>query len=131
MPIPWSDDGYYIPESFFPGRHPFYLAGLFYIQEPSAMLPANVLKARPGEHVLDLCAAPGGKTVKIAADMLGKGILIANDINETRVRALVRNVELAGCSSRSASRRTASIPISRRGTVNIVDAKVPGLALTS
>ena len=97
--IPWSDDGYYIPNGFFPGRHLFYLAGLFYLQEPSAMLPANILEARPGEHILDLCAAPGGKTAKIAADMKGAGILISNDINETRVKALVRNVELMGCSN--------------------------------
>ncbi|MHB1485462.1 MAG: RsmB/NOP family class I SAM-dependent RNA methyltransferase [Saccharofermentanales bacterium] len=95
--VPWSDDGYYIPADFMPGKHFYYPAGLFYIQEPSAMLPANVLDAKPGEHVLDLCAAPGGKTVKIAADMKGEGILISNDINETRVKALVRNVELAGC----------------------------------
>ena len=94
--IPWSDDGYYISNDFFPGRHFFYLAGLFYIQEPSAMLPANVLVAKPGEHILDLCAAPGGKTAKIVADMKGEGILFSNDINETRVKALVRNVELMG-----------------------------------
>ncbi len=97
--VPWSDDGYYITNDFFPGRHFFYLAGLFYVQEPSAMLPAHVLDAKPGEHILDLCAAPGGKTAKIAADMKGKGILFSNDINETRVKALVRNVELMGCTN--------------------------------
>ncbi len=95
--VPWSNDGFYIPDESAPGKHPFYLAGLYYLQEPSAMLPAAVLDAKPGEHILDLCAAPGGKTVKIAADMRGEGILISNDINETRVKALVRNVELAGC----------------------------------
>lgn len=97
--VPWSSDGYYIPCDFFPGKHPFYQAGLFYIQEPSAMLPAFALQAEPGDHVLDLCAAPGGKTVKIAADLQGKGILFSNDINEVRVKALVRNVELAGCTN--------------------------------
>jgi len=95
-PVPWASDGFYYNEEESPGRHPFYHAGLYYIQEPSAMLPAEVLDARPGERVLDLCAAPGGKTVRIAAGMKGKGILVANDINPERVKALVKNIELCG-----------------------------------
>jgi NOL1/NOP2/sun family putative RNA methylase len=95
-PIPWTSDGFYYPEGEAPGKHPYYHAGLYYIQEPSAMLPGEVLNAQPGERVLDLCAAPGGKTVKIAAGMKGKGILVANDINAERVKALVKNVELCG-----------------------------------
>ncbi len=63
--VPWSDDGWFIPKDSHPGRHPYYSAGLFYIQEPSAMLPAFLANAGPGERVLDLCAAPGGKTVKL------------------------------------------------------------------
>src|SRR5690554_2703985 len=59
--VPWSDDGLYIPDDFKPGLLRQYKAGLYYIQEPSAMLPAAVLAARPGEKILDLCAAPGGK----------------------------------------------------------------------
>jgi NOL1/NOP2/sun family putative RNA methylase len=97
--IPWSDDGYYLPGEIHPGRHPYHKAGLFYLQEPSAMLPAYVLSAMPEDKVLDLCAAPGGKTVKIAADMKRKGILISNDINRERVKALRRNVENAGCTN--------------------------------
>jgi len=94
--IPWAHDGFYYKEGESPGKHPYYHAGLYYIQEPSAMLPAAVLNPQPGEHVLDLCAAPGGKSVQIAAGMKGKGILVANDINSDRVKALVKNLELCG-----------------------------------
>jgi NOL1/NOP2/sun family putative RNA methylase len=94
--VPWARDGFYYPEGESPGKHPYYHAGLYYIQEPSAMLPGEVIDARPGERILDLCAAPGGKTVQIAAGMKGKGILIANDISSDRVKALVKNIELCG-----------------------------------
>lgn len=95
-PVPWTPDGFYYAEGESPGRHPYYHAGLYYIQEPSAMLPGQVLGALPGERVLDLCAAPGGKTVQIAAAMKGEGLLVANDINADRVKALVKNIELCG-----------------------------------
>jgi len=94
--VPWTSDGFYYSACDTPGRHPYYHAGLYYIQEPSAMLPAEILGAQPGERVLDLCAAPGGKTVRIAAGMKGKGLLVANDINRDRVKALVKNIELCG-----------------------------------
>lgn len=95
-PVPWTEDGFYISGDDAPGRHPYYHAGLYYIQEPSAMLPGQILGARPGERVLDLCAAPGGKTVQIAAAMDGAGLLVSNDINAERVKALVKNIELCG-----------------------------------
>ncbi|MGI6777272.1 MAG: RsmF rRNA methyltransferase first C-terminal domain-containing protein [Acetivibrionales bacterium] len=95
-PIPWTKDGFYYRKGESPGRHPYYYAGIYYIQEPSAMFPAEVLAAIPGERVLDLCAAPGGKTVQIAAGMKGQGILVANDISPNRVKALVKNIELYG-----------------------------------
>jgi NOL1/NOP2/sun family putative RNA methylase len=94
--VPWTRDGFYYREGASPGRHPYYYAGLYYIQEPSAMLPGEVLDARPGERILDLCAAPGGKTVQIAAGMRGQGLLVANDISSDRVKALVKNIELCG-----------------------------------
>jgi len=94
--VQWADGGFYISGEDTPGRHPFYHAGLYYIQEPSAMLPGQILGAQPDEKVLDLCAAPGGKTVQIAAAMKGKGLLISNDINTERVKALVKNIELCG-----------------------------------
>ena len=95
-PVPWTTDGFYYREGDNPGRHPYYYAGLYYIQEPSAMLPGAVIGAGPGDKVLDLCAAPGGKTVQMAAQMKGRGLLVANDINTERVKALVKNVELCG-----------------------------------
>jgi NOL1/NOP2/sun family putative RNA methylase len=95
-PVPWTTDGFYISGEDAPGRHPYYHAGAYYIQEPSAMLPGQILGAQPGERVLDLCAAPGGKTVQIAAAMKGKGLLVTNDISAERVKALVKNIELCG-----------------------------------
>lgn len=95
-PVPWASDGFYLEEETRPGIHPYYHAGLYYIQEPSAMLPAQLLAARPGDRVLDLCAAPGGKTVRLAADMENSGILVSNDINPKRLKALVKNIELSG-----------------------------------
>jgi len=97
--IPWSDDGYYIPQNMYPGRHPLYNSGIFYIQEPSAMLPGRIADVKPGERILDICAAPGGKTLKLASDMEGEGILFSNDINSERTKALIRNIELAGCTN--------------------------------
>jgi NOL1/NOP2/sun family putative RNA methylase len=94
--VPWSDDGYYLEEDTRPGIHPYYHAGLYYIQEPSAMLPAQLLAARPGDRVLDLCAAPGGKTVRLATDMQNQGLLLSNDINPKRIKALIKNIEISG-----------------------------------
>lgn len=95
-PIPWTKDGFYIKSEERPGKHPHYYAGLYYIQEPSAMLPANLLKPDKGDVVLDLCAAPGGKTMQMAAMMKNEGLLVANDISSNRLRALIRNAELMG-----------------------------------
>lgn len=95
-PVPWTTDGFYYSEGDNPGRHPYYYAGLYYIQEPSAMLPGAVIGVRPGDRVLDLCAAPGGKSVQMAAQLKGQGLLVSNDINADRVKALVKNIELCG-----------------------------------
>ena len=94
--IPWTKDGFYYEQDQSPGKHPYYYAGLYYIQEPSAMAPAEILGAQPGERVLDLCAAPGGKTMQIAASMKGQGVLVANEINSSRIKALIKNIELCG-----------------------------------
>lgn len=98
-PVSWSDDGFYVPAGSQPGKLVYHAAGLYYIQEPSAMLPAMVLGARPGERIMDLCAAPGGKTCRIAADLRGEGLLWANEISADRARALLHNVELTGCTN--------------------------------
>ncbi|MCM3340350.1 RsmB/NOP family class I SAM-dependent RNA methyltransferase [Paenibacillus sp. MER TA 81-3] len=95
-PIPWTMDGYYISNKARPGKHPYYHAGLYYIQEPSAMAPVQCLDVRPHDRVLDLCAAPGGKSVQIAARLGEEGVLVTNDIHPDRTKALVRNIELYG-----------------------------------
>jgi NOL1/NOP2/sun family putative RNA methylase len=95
-PIPWVSNGFYIDEKERPAKHPYYHAGLYYIQEPSAMAPVQVLDVKPGERVLDLCAAPGGKSTQIAAGLQGEGMLVSNDLSESRAKALVKNIELFG-----------------------------------
>lgn len=78
------------------GQSPLYAAGVFYLQEPSAMTPASRLPIEPGERVLDLCAAPGGKATELNARLAGTGLLVANDISNARAKALLRNLELFG-----------------------------------
>lgn len=95
-PIPWIDNGFFYDENDRPSRHPYYFAGLYYLQEPSAMTPANRFSVNPGEYVLDLCAAPGGKATELGAKLQGKGFLVANDISNSRAKALLRNLELFG-----------------------------------
>ncbi len=94
--IPWIENGYYYDGKEQPARHPYYYAGLYYIQEPSAMTPASLLPVTPGDKVLDLCAAPGGKSTELAAKLKGEGILVANDISNSRAKALLKNIELFG-----------------------------------
>ena len=95
-PVPWIRGAYYYQEEDAVTRHPYYYAGLYYIQEPSAMTPASVLEVLPGDRVLDLCAAPGGKATALGAKLAGEGLLVANDISASRCRALLRNIELFG-----------------------------------
>lgn len=97
--VPWISNGYFYEAEDIPAKHPFYSAGLYYLQEPSAMTPASRLKVQPGERVLDLCAAPGGKATELGAALQGEGLLVANDINTARARALLRNLELFGISN--------------------------------
>ena len=94
--IPWCTNGYYYPEKIRAAKHPYYYAGLYYIQEPSAMAPASVLPVTPGDAVLDLCAAPGGKSTELGARLEGEGLLVSNDISNSRARALLKNLELFG-----------------------------------
>ncbi|SDY12235.1 NOL1/NOP2/sun family putative RNA methylase [Evansella caseinilytica] len=95
-PIPWTAAGYYYQESDRPGKHPYHDAGLYYIQEPSAMAVGEIVAPQPGEKVLDLCAAPGGKTTHLAAKMKQQGLLLANEIHPARSRILSQNVERLG-----------------------------------
>lgn len=94
--VPWCETGFYIEDGMKPGKHPYYHAGLYYIQEPSAMSPAEALDVHPGDLVLDLCAAPGGKSTQLAAKLEGQGVLVTNDINSERTKALAKNIELYG-----------------------------------
>lgn len=95
-PLPWAENGFsYDPETR-PGKHPYHEAGAYYLQEPSAMAPAAMLGARPGERVLDLCAAPGGKSTQLADAMGGQGLLVSNEINPKRAKVLSRNIERMG-----------------------------------
>ncbi|WP_340022659.1 RsmB/NOP family class I SAM-dependent RNA methyltransferase [Paenibacillus sp. FSL K6-1096] len=95
-PIPWCPSGFYTGEGARPGKHPYYHAGLYYIQEPSAMAPVELLDVQPGDRVLDLCAAPGGKSTQIAAKLQGEGLLVTNDLHPERTKALAKNLELYG-----------------------------------
>jgi len=96
-PVPWISNGfYYDGDRVQPAKHPYYFAGLYYLQEPSAMTPADRIPIIPGERVLDVCAAPGGKATELGAKLQGEGVLIANDISNSRARGLLKNLELFG-----------------------------------
>lgn len=95
-PIPWCPTGFYTEDGARPGKHPHYHAGLYYIQEPSAMAPVELLDVQPGDRVLDLCAAPGGKSTQISAKLSGEGLLVSNDLHPERTKALAKNLELYG-----------------------------------
>lgn len=96
-PIPWCPEGFYVEDDDFRlGKHPYYHLGLYYIQEPSAMIPAELLAPEPGDKVADLCAAPGGKTTQIASQLKGSGFILSNDFNPKRTKALAKNIKMMG-----------------------------------
>lgn len=94
--VPWCQEGFYYGIEEKPAKHPYYFAGLYYIQEPSAMSPGAYLPIEPGDRILDMCAAPGGKSTQILARMEHKGVLVSNDISASRVKALLKNLENFG-----------------------------------
>ncbi len=94
--VPWEPLGFYYDPSARPGLHPYHDAGAYYLQEASAMAPVVLLDPQPGEKILDLCAAPGGKTTQIAVRMAGRGLLVCNEIHPKRARILSQNVERLG-----------------------------------
>ena len=98
-PVPWIPNGFYYEGTDRPAKDPYYYAGLYYLQEPSAMTPAMLLPVEPGDRVLDLCGAPGGKSTELGVKLAGKGVLISNDISNSRAKALLKNLELWGISN--------------------------------
>jgi NOL1/NOP2/sun family putative RNA methylase len=95
-PIPWCPAGFVVPPDSRPGKHPYHAAGLYYLQDPAAQAVAELLAPKPGERVLDLSAAPGGKATHLAALMQSEGLLVANDVHPKRVRDLAKNIERWG-----------------------------------
>lgn len=95
--IPWIENGfYYNGDTVVPSKHPYYFAGLYYLQEPSAMTPANRLPIEKGDKVLDVCAAPGGKATELGAKLGNTGVLVANDLSNSRAKGLLKNIEVFG-----------------------------------
>ena len=94
--VPWEKQGFYLREDSLAGTTVMHEAGAFYLQEPSAMIPGAVMDARPGERILDLCAAPGGKATQMGLAMGGRGVLVANEPVEKRAKILSRNIERMG-----------------------------------
>ncbi len=101
--VPWEEKGFYYncqeDDVLPPGKHPLHEAGLYYIQEASAMYPVNVLDPQEGEKVLDLCASPGGKSSQIAAHMGNTGLLVSNEVIQSRALVLSSNIERMGISN--------------------------------
>ena len=96
QPVPWEPTGFYYDPQARPGLHPFHEAGVYYLQEASAMAPVALLNPQPGECVCDLCAAPGGKSTQIAGRMMGEGFLLCNEYHPKRAKILSRNIERMG-----------------------------------
>ena len=95
-PVAWAAEGFAYGAEDRPGRHPYHDAGVYYIQEPSAMIAASLLNPQPGEMILDLCAAPGGKSTQAAARLGGEGLLVSNEIHPARAKILSQNIERMG-----------------------------------
>ncbi len=93
--IPYTNDGFYLKENIKIGNHPYHHMGLFYSQDPGAQAPINSIEIKEDYKVLDLCAAPGGKSIQIASK-LKKGFLISNEYNSKRAQILYSNIERMG-----------------------------------
>lgn len=98
-PVPWCFSGFYFNSEERPAKNPYYNAGLYYIQEPSAMSAVELLNIKEGMKVLDLCSAPGGKTTQIASKLKNTGLVVSNDISNQRIKAVLKNIEIQGISN--------------------------------
>ena len=126
--VQWEQNAFYIEEEK-PGADVYHFAGLYYLQEPSAMSVGGMSESLPKQRVLDLCAAPGGKTTQLAAQMAGEGILIANEINFSRAKILLQNVERMGipnCAVTSAGPETLAARFFAYFDLVLVDAPCSG-----
>ncbi|MCR5067654.1 MAG: RNA methyltransferase [Erysipelotrichaceae bacterium] len=94
--VPFDDDTYYVEDEQKLGRHPFHLAGLYYLQEPSATMAVNALDIQENDVVLDLCAAPGGKSTQILSRLAGSGFLFSNEYDRKRANIMLSNLERWG-----------------------------------
>lgn len=97
--VPWAKEGFFYNPDTQPGKRVLHEAGAYYIQEPSAMAVVEMLDPKPGETILDLCAAPGGKSTQIGGRMLGIGVLVSNEIIPARCKILSQNIERMGISN--------------------------------
>ena len=95
-PVPWAENAWYLPAESDAGAVPAHDAGAYYLQEPSAMAAAAALHPLPGDRVLDLCAAPGGKSTQLGAYLQGRGVLVCNEPVPSRAAVLSRNIERMG-----------------------------------
>lgn len=95
-PIPYAYDGFYVDSSEKLGNHPLHHAGVFYLQEPSAMMPVAAAQIKRGVRVLDLCASPGGKSTQLANRIGEEGLLVSNEIVSARCATLAGNMERMG-----------------------------------
>ena len=112
-PVPWEPMGYYYDPEQRPGLHVYHEAGVYYLQEASAMAPVALLAPQPGERICDLCAAPGGKSTQIAGRLRGQGLLWCNEINSKRAKILSRNIERLGVANAVVSNEAPAV-LSRR-----------------
>ena len=106
-PVPWEPMGYYYDPAARPGLHPYHEAGVYYLQEASAMSAVALLDPQPGERVCDLCAAPGGKSTQIAGRMAGQGFLLCNEWSPKRAKILSQNIERMGVANALVTNETA------------------------
>ena len=95
-PVPWCESGFYADKSQISGNHQYHIGGLFYFQEPSAMAAAAALPVNEGDFILDLCAAPGGKSTQAGAKLNNTGLLVSNEIIKKRADILSENIERFG-----------------------------------
>ena len=108
-PVPWEPLGYYYDPEARPGLHVFHEAGVYYLQEASAMAPVALLEPQPGEKICDLCAAPGGKSTQIAGRLSGRGMLLCNEVSPKRAKILSRNIERLGVANAVVTNETPAV----------------------